>query len=332
MKSALKITLLKLAIPAFKYGLPILLFALAFGALKFMPGLGKKRRLFDLGDDFVVSRHGSVEVYYSPKERSSTREGQKENVAEWLGKSFDRFVSDLESGEFGQALGLKLPKNRRISIILHNSSKQYKAYWKEDSRIHLETAGRYRASDFTIGMRQKDDWELMLRTFRHETVHMLLDLSGISGSSDKRLPIWINEGLAQYFESGSSGGTLESYDHTDKEMVPIARLVTLDPSEFYDKKKGFHHYRESLLFVTFLLDYDNKKYRKQFLDWIRLKGRSKPILNAFTINAFGVKKEQILREFRSFLEGRLERGKEAEKIRKNALIKKRSAKSGSSGD
>lgn len=332
MKSNLKITLLKLSIPAIKYGLPVLLLVLAFLLLRFVPAIGDKRRMFDLGSDYVKHKHGSVEVYYSPKAPSSTRKGDDQNVAEWLATKFDTFTQEIEEGEFGQRLGLKLPKNRRIKIILHNNSEKYKAYWKEDSRIHIETSGRYRARDFTIGMRQKDDWELMLRTFQHETVHLLLDLSKISGNSNERLPTWINEGLAQYFESGSAGGTLESYDHTDKEMVPIAQLVTLDPSEFYDKKKGVHHYRESLLLVAFFLDYDDKKYRVQFLDWIRLKGRSKPILNAFTINAFGVKKEQILREFRSFLEARLPRGKHSERIQKHGLIKKASQDPGSKGD
>ncbi|MDF1664665.1 MAG: hypothetical protein P1V97_23100 [Planctomycetota bacterium] len=332
MKSKLKITLLKLSIPAVKYGLPIALLVLAFVLLRFVPAIGDKRRLFDLGSDYVVHRHGSVEVFYSPKEASTTRKGDDQNVAQWLGTKFDIFTHELEKGEFGQRLGLKLPKNRRIAIILHNSSDQYQAYWKEDPRIHIETSGRYRANDFTIGMRQKDDWELMLRTFQHETVHLLLDLSRISGGANERLPTWINEGLAQYFESGSAGGTLESYDYTDKEMVPIARLVSLDPSEFYDKEKGVHHYRESLLLVAFFLDYDKKRYRTRFLDWIRLKGRSKPILNAFTINAFGVKQEQILKEFRSFLEEKLERGRHSERFRKNGLIKKASPEPGSKGD
>jgi hypothetical protein len=296
VKISTKIAIIKISVPSLLLVAVFLFFRLA------LPSLSHNRRLFDLGADYDSYDHGIVRVYYSKKTSDGANSKDSEDLPKWLAKQFDSFVSNLEKSDWGQKLGITRPEKSRIKILLHATNQDYARYWRENSRIDMESAGKYRFADRTIGLRMRGERELILSTFRHETIHMLLDIAGISGSAGSQLPPWINEGLAQYFESGFKGGTTKSYDYTDKRMVPIERLVKLTPKEFVQKDKAFHHYRESCLLVAFLMDYNEQLYRDRFLNWVQLRARRPNSLREFASNEFSLTKDEFMRQFRSFLD------------------------------
>jgi hypothetical protein len=286
-----KIRLIKITALTILIGGVFLMFRL------FLPIFSHNRRLFDLGPDYKDFQKGSVQVYYNPKHLPLAD-------LQILAKEFDSFVTKLEKSAWGQKLGIKRPLGEGISIIIHSNNNHYKAFWREDSRVDMESSGKYRAADRTIGIRLMSETQLMKKTFRHETIHLLLDLSGISGQRESQLPIWINEGLAQYFESGFKGGTKLTYDYTDKLMVPLASLVELNPKDYYAKDKAYHHYRESLLLVAFLMEGKEQLYRDRFLDWVRRKGRRWTSLKALVTNVFDLRRTEFLEQFHNFLDDR----------------------------
>lgn len=109
------------------------------------------------------------------------------------------------------------------------------------------------------------DKRSVLRTARHEGFHQYLDQ--ITGDA----PIWLNEGMAEYFEQARRvDGTWKddqvNLDHLavlrNVDWTPLEEFVHLDAPRF--RMKSGLHYPEAWAFVHFLMNGDAK--RKQRID------------------------------------------------------------------
>ena len=253
-----KIKLLKVALVV---GVAITGFALM---RLMLPSLSHQRRLFNLGADYVSVDRPQMRVYYHPE--TTSREHVNRLVSEF--KTFVDQMFELH----GARLGLLRPA-RPITVFLHANELDYKRFWRSNERSHISSVGRYDPASMAIGISSLGELETTLTTLRHETLHLLLDISGLSGGRGGVMPTWLNEGLAEYFENGARGGTRQNY-HLETPPIALDKLVRLSAKDFYDKSKPVHHhYKESALLVAMLFEGDEQKYKRRFYKYIRRHSR-----------------------------------------------------------
>lgn len=225
-----------------------------------LPAGSHTRRLFDLGEGYQRTRIGLTYIYHQPEVVP------KDKVLE-LCRDFSAFVEGMVK-IWAPPLGIAMPE-APVEILLHSNEEDYNRYWRLYKSDRADSAGRYRNSDSTIGIKGFESNERALETMRHEMVHLLLDRSGLTGGFGEVMPTWLNEGLASYFEKSYEGGTDRSYG-ADPPPVPLDKLVALSPTEFYDKDAPVHdHYTESTLLVAFFMEAEDSRYRTKFLEYIR---------------------------------------------------------------
>jgi hypothetical protein len=115
--------------------------------------------------------------------------------------------------------------------------------------------------------------EHMLRTLYHEGFHGFLDQFLFDEKLVKKVPLWLNEGLAQYFEEarvegsrlvlGQENRATMAFLRDEKrkgKLVPLPRLLAAGPEDFYvqddddpeDAADSPRHYRESWCLVHLL--------------------------------------------------------------------------------
>jgi len=85
---------------------------------------------------------------------------------------------------------------------------------------------------------------------RHECTHALLDMSGLT------LPLWQDEGLAEYFETiGENPIGHTSHLHATRAQVRYGQVVDLQKMERMESGSGLNpkEYRDAWSIVTFLL-------------------------------------------------------------------------------
>src|SRR5262249_12431901 len=88
-----------------------------------------------------------------------------------------------------------------------------------------------------------------------------------------RAPLWLNEGLAEFYSNLSFRG-----DHvrfglfpdrwvSEKKFPPLERLLNAAPNEFYDDQSGKDYYAAAQLFVH-MLNTEQPEYRRRFRAYI----------------------------------------------------------------
>ena len=96
-----------------------------------------------------------------------------------------------------------------------------------------------------------------------------------------RLPVWVNEGLAEYFgEAIWTGGGMVTgnipmgrvkmvQEAIDKnELVPFETMLSMSHATWNGQMK-YSNYNQAFLMVTFLVQAQNGKYQQQFANWIK---------------------------------------------------------------
>ncbi|KPK65464.1 MAG: hypothetical protein AMK73_02915 [Planctomycetes bacterium SM23_32] len=136
--------------------------------------------------------------------------------------------------------------------------------------------------------------EEVLRTLYHEGFHQFM-FEVVS----REAPIWLNEGLAEYFSEATWNGREFELGqvpttrlHTvqqalrDGSYVRIGQLLTLNPDQWLqnvrtDAHRASLHYSESWSVVHFLIHGDNGRNASLLNDYLREIARSKPPERAF---------------------------------------------------
>lgn len=134
-------------------------------------------------------------------------------------------------------------------------------------------------------------------TVYHEYTHL------ISGRAQEWMPLWLNEGLAQFFENTdindkavllgqSSAGDL--YVLQQNRMIPLTTLFTVDHNSpyYHQEDKGSIFYAESWALTHYLevKDYQEKTHR--LLDYLQLVANKIDAVNAATRTFGDLKKLQ----------------------------------------
>jgi hypothetical protein len=175
---------------------------------------------------------------------------------EWA-TEFEQFVASLRS-----RLNIEDPHLAPLTVVLFSSPERFEEYQPHtaDGR-HNEVAG-YCASRDTwavigLGKRFGDD-EATRRTILHEATHWL------TAAARTRLPVWLNEGFAESFETfriekdgGYAGDPiLEHIEHLKvATWVPLSKLILTSTGDklYTDTERKRLFYAQSWLFVHRIL-------------------------------------------------------------------------------
>ena len=170
-----------------------------------------------------------------------------ERAARVLEESLRAYQSDLG--------WLDHDDSRRYSVYLFAGEAGYQRYCKKILGSAVpHTAGLYAPELGQLLIWNLPDREAMWRTVRHEALHQYLDQ--VVGDT----PIWLNEGLAEYYEVGERsagrfrGGPIHRLHVRvllERGLVPLATFLALDVARF--RADSQRHYAQSWAIVRFLL-------------------------------------------------------------------------------
>ena len=182
-----------------------------------------------------------------------------------------------------------------IIVLAVKDRKNFEALEPEAylAKGQLKLAGLFlRAPDKNyILLRLDVDFEHPYAAVYHEYTHL------ISGRAQEWMPLWLNEGLAQFFENTdindkevllgqSSAGEL--YVLQQNRLIPLATLFTVDYNSpyYHQEDKGSIFYAESWVLTHYLevKDYQEKSHR--LLDYLQLVANKVDAVTAAT-RAFG---------------------------------------------
>jgi hypothetical protein len=142
-----------------------------------------------------------------------------------------------------------------------------------------DSAGRFTGTELMALAGHKPGPELW-RLIQHEGFHQFA--RAVIGGD---LPIWVNEGLAEYFAEGAFTGDgfvtgLIPQDRLDRlrgllksqHAVPLDRLLSMTHQE-WNQSLDVANYDEAWSLVHFLAHADNQRYQKPFIAYIRAVAR-----------------------------------------------------------
>lgn len=126
-------------------------------------------------------------------------------------------------------------------------------------------------------------------TIQHEGFHQFAHYT-----ISKQIPVWLNEGLAEYFGEGvwtgdglMTGlvppGRLKRIQEMIKaeKLVPFSRMVTMSHSE-WNEQMTLENYDQGWSMVHFLVHADNGKYQRPLTKYIAALAALAPPMDAFT--------------------------------------------------
>ncbi len=163
-------------------------------------------------------------------------------------------------------------EKRVFRVFLFSGRAGYDAYTKDlIGHEKKNTAGLYSRMVKQLLIWNLPDLESMMRPVRHEGFHQYFDRL----ASDT--PVWLNEGLAEYYEGSKlvkgawSDGEIQA-QHVEtlakKGLVPLKEFVRIRPSVFYGEETARASYAEAWALVHFLQSSgpENKKVFDRLLD------------------------------------------------------------------
>jgi hypothetical protein len=164
-------------------------------------------------------------------------------------------------------------KEKRIfRVFLFSGRAGYEAYTRDlTGREIKNTAGLYSSLVKQLLIWNLPDFEDTMRTVRHEGFHQYFDRLVADP------PVWLNEGLAEYYEGSKlvkgawSDGEIQAA-HVEtlskRKLIPLKEFLHIRRSVFYDEKNMALSYAEAWAFVHFLLSSgpENRKLFDRFLD------------------------------------------------------------------
>ena len=222
-------------------------------------------------DDFIREDLAGVTVYRAAAVDPETARG--------LGVALAAFASELVE-EWGEFFLLR-PVPPPVVLEVFASSEQLATFHSEQYRETFHNLGGFYDSRSRLVAVPAPVFALeSLRTLFHEGTHLVFDLSH-SGSVG-RFPIWLNEGLATYFEVTDLGGggvlELGGVDRSAMRMLAEAldsgRIRSADqvlrsgPAEFRGERNG-DYYSAAHGLVAYLMEGEGGALRRGFGSYYR---------------------------------------------------------------
>ncbi len=159
---------------------------------------------------------------------------------------------------------------RRFRVYLFRGRDGFVTYMKDlgalGAPVHMNVAGVYSPLLKQLLIWNLPNREMMLRTVRHEGLHQYLD------RFLPRIPVWFNEGLAEYYEHAHRVGGRIYFGRprrdyveflTGQPPVPLADFLTLSPREFY--RGGARNYAQAWALVH-MLRHGSARWKDLFQD------------------------------------------------------------------
>ena len=189
----------------------------------------------------------------------------------------DLLLSELAAQQGDVARRLGLPQSQeKVNVYLFNSADTFRKFIRQrhpefpDRRAFFDESDGQLAVYAQRGPRLAED-------LRHETTHAYLH--GVTAN----LPLWLDEGLAKYFEipSGQRGWNTQYAKQIEDAMrqgkwhPDLRRLERLDPASDMSQAD----YVESWAWVHFLLESgpSQAELLRQYLSTLRSRGRAEPL-------------------------------------------------------
>jgi hypothetical protein len=185
----------------------------------------------------------------------------------------------------------------RASLLVVSSKEKYMSLMGPDAK---GSQGQYISGKNQLAAwGSKEDMDQILETLRHEGTHQLV-LSLVGG----KCPVWLNEGLAEFFERAQfTGGQFQVGQAPvflvndlkkaleEDRFVPITKMLGMTYESWQtmvkdQSKEACTHYAEAWAMVHFLQGGDNGKYRGPFIQYIWHISRGRESEDAWKM-AFG---------------------------------------------
>jgi hypothetical protein len=245
-----------------------------------------------VGDSLPLARR-----FADPSRAPSTRDdGKRHSVWYFASKNeYVQYLRPFEGADIANTLGTYLPARKG------QSQSAGRSYFFRDENGEIDS----------------------LSTLFHEASHQLLfeSLTPATRQEQNVGNYWVWEGLGTYFETftpqkdGSYrlGGLVGPRIAKAREnilidglFIPISELTAMDKSRFRLDRDVAIYYAESMALTVFFLNYDNGRYRDEFLDYVSdaykgryRRGSSLPPL----VKRLGVAPKTLEGEFLDFLRG-----------------------------
>jgi hypothetical protein len=175
------------------------------------------------------------------------------SVAQHLESAYLSYQTDLEWVK-------RDPKAARFDVLVFSGNAGYSSYCKDlYGSTMTNSAGLYAHVLRQLLIQNLPETEQMMKTVRHEGLHQYM------GGILTEIPIWFNEGMAEYYESAEyKGGRWQTgvvrKDHletlTSKSNWELKDFLSTPQPEFM--KRADHAYAQSWAFVHFLRHSDRK--------------------------------------------------------------------------
>jgi hypothetical protein len=186
---------------------------------------------------------------------------------------------------------------QRAGILVVGSKAKYLALEGPDAK---GLQGQYSPAKNQIsGWGSKDELDDLLETFRHEGTHQF-----VAQFIGPKCPVWLNEGLAEYFKNAQfSGGELTVGQAplfivndlkralAANRLLPVQQMLSMS-ADTWNKTThnqtpdAYSQYQEAWVMVHFLQHGDGGKYRGPFLQYIYYLARERDAGDAWQ-KAFG---------------------------------------------
>ena len=140
--------------------------------------------------------------------------------------------------------GIPFTKHTSIKVKIFGQQSDFLAYQKGVFDTHVSTTGFYYKKTNEAAVWKNRDVKSMLQVISHEAFH------GILWTNYEKMPTWLNEGLAEYFEQ------IEVYGTT----------AVIKPSKGWERMMQRASLAKAIPDLRDFLDYDHKQ-------WWKLNGR-----------------------------------------------------------
>ncbi|MBI2920436.1 MAG: hypothetical protein HYY18_05070 [Planctomycetes bacterium] len=167
------------------------------------------------------------------------------DVAKSAGEVAEGFATEF-AGRWGDARGIRLPEDRLLVYIFADHAALAKHGLLKQGQALERNAGYFSAGERLIALVGADPEGL-----RHELTHMFVALSWPGAE----LSPWLNEGMAQWHETGAAGSFPASVARdvaaamAGGSALPLAELLDAEPSDFTGEKNRRFYFEAAALYA-----------------------------------------------------------------------------------
>ena len=187
-----------------------------------------------------------------------------------LGKGYEAFLAELTlklNGTFQhieRQLSIKLTKKIQLNFIFQTSREDYESYLRELGHSPEGSQGIYLGYR-NLSIIEFKSYQQAIKTAIHEAIHTFN--SAYWGGSFR----FFNEGMAEYFESINSNGTVPPFNFSSlqHQHYPMQTSTLLFSETNWHSNNNYELYQNSKALFHFLMN--NKKGRKVILKIMKLE-------------------------------------------------------------